>query len=335
MDLLTQGLLGSSLALSIARPEQIRTAGLIGLLAGLSADLDFFIQSANDPLLNLEFHRHFTHSIFFIPIAAIVLSFLFWPLFRQKLSWRQIFLFCLAGYLLSGFLDACTSYGTRLLWPLSDQRISFNIISIIDPIFTLCLLLGVVFSIKTRSKNFAVVFLIICVGYLTLGWYQHGKVEQLARERALEHGHDIERLLAKPTLGNLWLWRTVYLTQGTYHVNAIRRNPFNGDSRVFPGKRINQFKSAENTLNIPQDSTLQNDINRFGSFSDHYLAQHPDIENIIIDVRYSNLPHDVLPLWGIEINTEAPEQHAHYQVYRDSSEDTRSTFFDMLSNRLP
>ena len=44
MDLLSQGLLGSALAQSIADPGKIRKAGLIGLMAGLSADLDFLIR---------------------------------------------------------------------------------------------------------------------------------------------------------------------------------------------------------------------------------------------------------------------------------------------------
>ncbi len=64
MDLLTQGLLGSAMALSASRPLESRQAGLIGLLAGIAADVDFFISSSTDPLLNLEYHRHFTHSIF-------------------------------------------------------------------------------------------------------------------------------------------------------------------------------------------------------------------------------------------------------------------------------
>ena len=70
MDVLTQGLLGSAVAQTAAKPDEIRKAGLIGILAGLSADLDYFISSTSDPLLNLEFHRHFTHSLFFTPFAG-------------------------------------------------------------------------------------------------------------------------------------------------------------------------------------------------------------------------------------------------------------------------
>jgi len=218
MDLLTQGLLGTSIALAVAKPDEIKKAGIIGLLAGLAADVDFFIRSNSDPLLNLEFHRHFTHSLFFIPIAALVLSVLLWPFFRKHLSWKRVFTYSLAGYLLSGLLDACTSYGTRLLWPLSEAKISLNIISIIDPIFTISLLLGVLLTLKTKQKIYIYLFLIISSSYMTLGWFQHKQVEQLSFQLANQRGHQVERSIVKPTLGNLFLWRSVYLHQNTYFV---------------------------------------------------------------------------------------------------------------------
>ena len=45
---------------------------MVGLAAGLLADADVLISSANDPLLNIEYHRHFSHSLFFIPIGAAI-----------------------------------------------------------------------------------------------------------------------------------------------------------------------------------------------------------------------------------------------------------------------
>jgi inner membrane protein len=330
MDLLTQGLLGSSVALSIARPQDIRKAAVIGLLAGVSADIDIFIRSANDPLLNLEFHRHFTHSIFFIPVASLLLSLLFWPFFKKHLAWPRILLYCFAGYLLSGFIDACTSYGTRLLWPLSDERISFNIISIIDPVFTLILLTGVIIGTSSKRQKVTRLCLLLAAAYLLLGTWQKIEIQRLTREYAQQQGHQIERLLVKPTLGNNLLWRSVYQHQGQYFVNAFRLNPVTRASSVIPGDSINAFSSTGNNLQLPEDSILQNDIRRFARFSDQYLALHPQNSDIIIDVRYSNLPNSILPLWGIRLDPNTPQQHAHYEFYRDSSAQTRQAFIDML-----
>ncbi len=332
MDLLTQSLLGSAMAQSAAAPEKIRRAAIIGLLAGLSADLDILIRSDQDPLLNLEFHRHFTHSILFIPVAALLLSALLWPLFRKHLSWPQVFLFSLLGYMLSGFLDACTSYGTSLLWPLSDQRISFNIIAIVDPVFTGLLIAGIGISLKSRNPKYVRVFVLLAACYLMLGLLQNHRVKTLIEDFAIEQGHSVDQLLVKPTLGNLFLWRTIYLDQGQYHINALWVNPVTGNGKVIPGESIAQFKPWDHQLPIDMDSIIQSDIDRFAFFSDNYLALHPDLPDRIIDVRFANLPHRIFPLWGIHYDLSQPQQHVSYEFYRSSDKQTRASFMHMLLN---
>ena len=115
MDLLTQGLLGATMAQSGAKQQETRIATGIGFVAGIAADVDILIQSENDPLLNIEFHRHFTHSLFFVPLGALIVALLLWPFLRKRLSFARLYLFACRGYCLSGVLDAFTSYGTNLL----------------------------------------------------------------------------------------------------------------------------------------------------------------------------------------------------------------------------
>lgn len=72
MDPLTQGVLGASLSQSVSKKQHLVVAGVLGLLSGLAPDLDSLIKSQSDPLLALEFHRQFTHSLFFIPIGSLI-----------------------------------------------------------------------------------------------------------------------------------------------------------------------------------------------------------------------------------------------------------------------
>ena len=109
MDLLTQGLLGGALALSVADEKNARSAAVIGFAAGLLADADILIHTPDDPLLNIEFHRHFTHALVFIPIGALIAASILWPLLRKRLVFKKIYGFALLGYATSGLLDACTS----------------------------------------------------------------------------------------------------------------------------------------------------------------------------------------------------------------------------------
>ena len=88
MDPLAQGLAGASLAGACARDkEEARRSLLVGFAAGLLADLDVFIRSPEDPLLRLEFHRQFTHSLLFIPVGGLFVAALFWFFLRLTVQY--------------------------------------------------------------------------------------------------------------------------------------------------------------------------------------------------------------------------------------------------------
>ena len=84
MDPVTQGLLGAAVSQSIAKHDQIRLAAGIGFVAGIAPDVDILIHSSQDPLLGLEMHRHFTHSLIFIPIGALIVACLAYLVLRHN-----------------------------------------------------------------------------------------------------------------------------------------------------------------------------------------------------------------------------------------------------------
>jgi inner membrane protein len=108
----------------------------------MSADLDILIRSSSDPLLFLEYHRHFTHSFIFIPFGGMLCALaLHWVLGqRWNIRFRQTWLFCTLGYATHALLDTSTSYGTMLFWPFSEERFSWSIVSVVDPLFTVPIL---------------------------------------------------------------------------------------------------------------------------------------------------------------------------------------------------
>lgn len=328
MDIVTQALLGATLAQSVARKSELKYAAVIGSLAGMLADADILIQSSSDSLLTIEYHRHFTHSLVFIPVGALLATLLLWPFFRKKLSRGRLYLYSFMGYSMSGLLDSCTSYGTHLLWPFSDERIAWHIISIVDPVFTLILFLAMVFALRRQSFATARTGLVFAALYLALGVMQSQRAEMATEALALSRGHQAERLIVKPTIGNLVLWRSVYFAEGYFYVDAIRMGV--GNSKLYPGARIKQVDTPEITAIVQEDSTLYTDILRFRDFSDGYIAFHPQRNNIIGDVRYALLPASVFPLWGIEFDSEKPQQHARYQFYRTMTAADRALFTSML-----
>jgi inner membrane protein len=329
LDIVTQGLLGATLALSVSSKNETRLAAVAGFSAALLADADTLIRSSNDPLLNIEFHRHFTHSLIFIPVGALIASILLWPLLKKYLPYKKIYFYALAGFATSGLLDACTSYGTQLLWPFSDERIAWSIIAIVDPVFSLILIVAIILGLRAKSARQAQFGLLLAASYLLFGVFQHNRAYEAASQLAQQRGHIVERQLVKPTMANLILWRSVYQVDDMFYVDAIRITPF-GDERIYRGGRAQVFSQQKQMPGLDSTAALYDDIKRFRYFSEDYVALDAERENFLVDIRYSMLPTGIKPLWGIDMNVNSPEQHADFVNIRQSDSGTRQQFIDML-----
>ena len=328
MDPLSQAALGAALPQSVSKPERIVHATWIGALAGMAPDLDVLIRSSTDPILFLEYHRQFTHSLIFIPVGALLCSVVFWGLARRVLSFSEIFVVALLGYGTHALLDACTTYGTLLLWPFSDARIAWNTVSVIDPLFTLPLLLFVVLAILKRQPKLARVGLCWALIYLGFGWVQSERAETAGHALAASRGHSPVTLQAKPGFANLFLWKIVYEFDGKFYVDAIRAGI---NIKVFPGNSIVKLDTKQHLPWLDQSSQQAKDLARFDWFSNRYLAIDRDNPLLIVDVRYSMLPNEIKGLWGIELDPDAPaDAHVNYVVQRNPSAERLDQLLTML-----
>lgn len=330
MDLLTQGILGSAMAQSAARPLETRLAAGVGFAAGLLADADVLIRSSSDPLLTIEYHRHFTHSVFFIPFGGLIAALVLWPFLKHRIDFRRLLLFCLLGFSLSGFIDACTSYGTYLFWPLIDERIAFHLIAIIDPVFTVGVMVAVIAAWRSRRREYAWYGLGFAALYLLIGLAQMYRAEAVALELAEARQQQPARLVAKPTIGNLVLWRSIYEHGGRIYVDAIRVGV---NARVYEGGSVKKFDPDTDSPVLGKNSVLYGDIQRFTKFSDGYIGLSPEDPKFLGDIRYALVPTDLAPLWGIEVDTAEPDRHAPFTFRRDMSKQNRERFWTQLVGR--
>ncbi len=329
MDIVTQGLLGGVLAQSVADRNEKKLASFIGVFAGLLADADILIRSSDDPLLNIEFHRHFSHSLLFIPFGAAIAMILLWPFLRRHITTSRLYLFCLLGYSLSGVLDAFTSYGTHLFWPFSEERVAWRLISIVDPVFTLILLLTFITGLRMKLKKVAYVGLSLSTAYLLLGYVQLQRAENLAVELIQSRNHVVGRHIVKPTMGNNLLWRSVYVYDDRIYVDAVRVSLFS-ENTIYEGNSVALFNIEKALPQLVTDSVLTKDIQRFEVFSDNYVALDPSQNNVLGDMRYSMLANSTKPLWGIVIDVTKPQQHADYRFFRNRDQAVRKTFINMV-----
>ncbi|QFU76211.1 metal-dependent hydrolase [Halioglobus maricola] len=332
MDPLTQGTLGAALPQSFSRQVHTGAAGLLGFLAGMAPDLDVLIRSAEDPLLFLEYHRQFTHSLVFIPLGGAICALVLHGLLgrRRGLAFHQTWLFCTLGYATHALLDACTTYGTMLLWPFSDQRFAWNTISIIDPLLTLPLLLAVVLAWALRKPGIARVGLVWALCYLGFGLYQRDAAVQMGRELALSRGHTAHGLEAKPSFGNVLLWKTVYADGDRYYVDAVR---VTWRPKVYPGDSVLKLDLERDMPWLEANSQQALDVERFRWFSNDYVALDPEHPNRVIDIRYSMLPNEIDPLWSIELSPNAGRwDHVEYVMSRDGGPERAAILWQMLTS---
>lgn len=315
MDPISQGALGAAVAESVATRAKLRAWAILGCLAGMAPDLDVFIASADDPLLFLEYHRQFTHALVFIPVGALVVALGLHWMVRRTLRPIESYLACLVGYATHGFLDACTSYGTQLLWPFTDQRFAWNNVSVVDPLFTLPVVAFVVAAAVTRRRALAVIGLAWAAGYLLLGVVQTQRVETAALALAADRGHEPSRVTVKAGFANLLVWKAIYEHAGRYHVDAVRAGI---DVTVCPGSSVAALDVERDLPWVDRDGQQVRDIERFRWFSDDYLAVDPGHLDRVIDIRYSVVPNRIDPLWGIALRRDG-RREAHVTFFEEET----------------
>lgn len=307
MDPLTQGVLGGIVAQTLANKNVARKALFCGIVGGLAPDLDILIRLPSDPLVSMIYHRHFTHSLAFIPIGGLIVAlFLHLVFLKDKLPFKATYIFTTLGYATHGLLDASTAYGTVLYWPFTDKRIAWDLISIIDPLFTIPLLLFVMFSSIKKSSTAARIGLFLGLAYLGLGFTQQSIAKSHIETLAAKRNHNIERIRIMPSMANLILWRSVYEYNSEFYIDAVYLAP-SKEALVFEGESIEKLDIEKSFPYI--SDVKRKDIELFTHFADGYVGLHPQNPNVIGDFRYGQKPHSIIPIWGININPVESNEH--------------------------
>ncbi len=255
-----------------------------------------------------------------------------YPLFakRRELNFQQSWFYCALGYSTHALLDACTSYGTQLFWPISNTRYAWNTISVIDPAFSLPILILLLFAALKRNRSYARVAFLWSLAYLTLGVIQRDRAEAAGWKIVQERQHSAVQLKAKPTFGNLLVWKVIYETEDNYYVDAVR---VGRSIKIYPGESTPKLNVKTQFPWLDPQSQQAKDIERFRWFSNGFVVQDPDDEMRIVDVRYSIVPNQINALWGINLSPKASaDEHVEYTAHRGSTAEERQTFLNMLTD---
>lgn len=223
MDSLSQIVLGGAVAAAIAPPRHRRAALLAGGALGTLPDLDGFViaLSTQDPVQLMTLHRGASHSLLVLPVVG----WLIWWLLRRRggrvAEAPQAWLWAIMAVLITHpLLDAFTAYGTQLLWPLPLHPSWWSTVFIIDPLYTVWLLLACLVAWVGRERRLAqhalLAGLILSSGYL--GWSVLAKsmVERAAEVALAPLGLRDAQRFSIATPFNTLLYRVVVLTPDGY-----------------------------------------------------------------------------------------------------------------------
>lgn len=280
MDPLTHALTGAAIAATLGRD---RKSLLIGAAAGLAPDLDIFIRSTADPLLAIEHHRGFTHALLFAPVGGTIVALL--------LRRPGAILAATLAWLSHSLLDASTTYGTQLFWPFSRHRVGLDIISIVDPAFTLIVLAAAVAAYRQRYRP-ATFALVIATLWLVIGAAQRERAMDVQEKIARSRGDTRWRGEVFPTVGNTLVWRSIYESGGTLRLDRIRV-PWFGAGSATPVTTVPHITAIE------ANARGQRDFARLAWFSNGWIAASPTDPTLLGDARYSLRSDGYEPVWGI------------------------------------
>lgn len=223
MDSLTQLTLGAAVGEAVLGKKIGRKALLWGAVGGTLPDLDVLVKYS-DPIIDFTYHRSFSHSIF---ILSLLTPFFVWLVLKihptSKRYSRQWALMIWLVFMTHIFLDCLTVYGTQIFWPLWNYPVGLGSIFIIDPLYTIPLLIGVIAALVLKDRQvwrYRLNYIGLSMSTIYLVWSVSAQyfvinvVEDSLERQTIEY----RQLLVSAAPLNTLLWRVVAINaEGDYY----------------------------------------------------------------------------------------------------------------------
>lgn len=204
MDSITQAVLGAAIGEAVLGKKIGGKGAIIGAAVATIPDLDVALYLFYDKFDMLSIHRGFSHSILFSLLGAFLIAYILQKIkWTKKINYWRLWIFTWLALFTHMLLDAFTAYGTQLFLPFSDARVGFDSVNVVDPVYTLPLLIGLFFSLliyknKPSRPIFNYIGIIVSTLYLlgTLG--VKNKVEKHFQKELSEQNIEYHSLLTMP-----------------------------------------------------------------------------------------------------------------------------------------
>ena len=287
MDSLSQIALGAAVGMAtLGRRTALWKAALWGAVAGTLPDLDVFIDHG-DPVRNMVLHRAETHSLFWLTLFSLPLAALVARLHGEWAIWRRWWLALWLVLVTHPLLDTMTVYGTQLALPFTDYPYGVGSMFIIDPLYTVPLLVGAGWALATRGRGWGLrantVGLVLSTCYLAWSAVAQQHVERVAHASLAQQGIAAKQVLVTPAPLNTVLWRVVALSGAHYH---------EGFYSLLDAKPTVQFERFDRGQALAGELQGLESVQRIAAFSHgFYKLSQVGTQLLISDLRMGQEPN--------------------------------------------
>lgn len=282
MDSLTQVVLGSAVGYAVLGNKIGRKAVLWGAALGTLPDLDVFLPYGG-PVESFTYHRGFSHSFF---IHLLISPLIVWLILKihtgmqtYKMRWFWLVFLCLSTHAL---LDSFTIYGTQLMWPFTEHPFALSNMFIIDPLYTLPLLLGVVCTLFPKvSSHTAYKINSIALGisslYLCSSLILKVIIDGKAQTALSAQNIAVDQYISTPAPLTTLLWRFVAMSDGQY---------YEGYASVFDKPSEVTLHAYNTTPALLNDIKNEWGVKRLQWFTKGFYSVHEQQNNVVLsDLR--------------------------------------------------
>ena len=282
MDSVTQVVLGGAVGYAVLGDKVGRKAALYGAVLGTLPDLDVFLPYGGE-VEAFTYHRGFSHSVL---VHLLISPLIVWLITRchqatavYKKRWFWLVFLCLSTH---GVLDSLTVYGTQLLWPITEYPFGIASLFIIDPLYTLPLLIAfiAVFLPKLppyRALRMNRAALVLSSVYIVWSLGAKFYIDQTVKTALHDRQIQAEHYLSTPAPFSTLLWRILVMSGDEYYEGYV--SIFDSPSEV----SLDNYDSTESLLTGIEDEW---DVQRLQWFTKGFYAVKQEEKNIILsDLR--------------------------------------------------
>jgi inner membrane protein len=219
MDSLSQLALGSAVGIAMmGRRTAVWKAALWGGVCGTLPDLDALVDFG-DAVRNMTYHRAESHALFYLTLLSPAIAWFVSRLHNEHALFKRWWLALWLVLITHPLLDAFTIYGTQLLLPFTDHPFGVGSMFIIDPLYTLPLLIGVIAALTVKQHGalrWNTLGLAASTAYLAWSVAAQLHVHTVVKENLAARGLHNAQFFATPAPFNTVLWRVVVMRDGGY-----------------------------------------------------------------------------------------------------------------------